>query len=132
MRDALSTVAQLMWARENQTIWTMPNVYALGPDGKVTDGCRALEAIRLIHDLDGLFQNLRGARDRLQKGIVPSEEVKKKAGDPSPQPHSTARFEAHVDTNPIRPAEQRYVQEHGSAAYAQLLVRLFDELFPPE
>jgi hypothetical protein len=43
---------------------------------------------------------------------------------------STARLEAHVDTNPIRPAERRYVQEHGSAAYAQLLGRLFDELFP--
>ncbi len=63
-----------MWARGQQTIWTMPNVYALGPDGKVADGCRALEALRVMHDLDGLFQNLRGARDRLRRGIVPSEE----------------------------------------------------------
>jgi len=130
MRDALSTVAQLMWARGSQTIWTMPNVYALGSDGKVADGCRALEAIRVIHDLDDLFQNLRGARDRLRRGIVPSEEIKKRVGERSPQAHSTARLEAHADTNPIRPAERRYVQEHGSAAYAQLLVRLFDELFP--
>jgi hypothetical protein len=56
MRDSLSTVAQLMWARGNQTIWTMPNVYALGPDGKVTDGCRALEAIRVIYDLEAFRQ----------------------------------------------------------------------------
>jgi hypothetical protein len=132
MRDGSYTVAQLMWERGQQTIWTMPNVYALGPDGKVADGCRALEALRVIHDLDGLFQNLRGARDRLQKGIVPSEEVKKRAGEPNPQPHVTARLEAHADTNPIHPAEQRYVQEHGSVAYDQLLARLFDELFPPE
>jgi len=76
MRDGSFTVAQLMWARGNQTIWTMPHVFALGTDGKVADGCRALEAIRLIHDLDGLFQNLRGARDRLRRGIVPSEEIK--------------------------------------------------------
>lgn len=48
------------------------------------------------------------------------------------QPHSSARIEAHADINPIRPAEQHYVQEHGSLAYAQLLVRLFDELFPAE
>jgi hypothetical protein len=123
MRDALSTVAQLRWPRGSQTSWTMPNVYALGPDGKVADGCRALEAIRVIHDLVDLFQNLRGARDRLQKGIVPSEEIKRRAGDPNPQPHSTARLEAHVDINPIRPAERRYVQEHGSAAYARLLGR---------
>ena len=132
MRDGSFTGSQLMWARGIQNIWTMPNVYALGSDGKVADGCRALEAIRVIHDLEALFQNLRGARDRLRRGIVSSEEIKKRAGDPNPQPHSTARLEAHVDTNPIRPAEQRYVQEHGSLAYAQLLVRLFDEMFPAE
>jgi len=132
MRDGSYTVAQLMWARGNQTIWTMPNVYAIGSDGKVADGCRALEALRVIHDLDDLFQNLRGARDRLRRGIVPSEEIKKRVGDPDPPPHSTARLEAHADTNPIRPAEQRYVQEHGSQVYQQLLRRLFDELSPPD
>ena len=68
MRDGAYTLAQLMWARGNQTIWTMPNVFALGADGKVADGCRAVEAVRVIHDLDDLFQNLRGARDRQQKG----------------------------------------------------------------
>jgi hypothetical protein len=130
MRDGSFTVAQLIWARGNQTIWTMPNVYALGSDGKVADGCRALDAIRVVHDLDDLFQNLRGARDRLQKGVVPSEEIKKHVENPKAQPHSTARLEAHADTNPIRPAEQRYVQEHGSVAYDLLLARLFDELFP--
>ena len=132
MRDGSFAVAQLMWARGNQTIWTMPNVFALGPDGKVADGCRALDAIRVIHDLDSLFQNLRGARYRLQKGVVPSEEIRKRVGNPNAQPHGTVRLEAHADTNPIRPAEQRYVQEHGSLAYDQLLARLFDELFPRE
>jgi len=130
MRDGGYTVAQLMWARGNQTIWTMPNVYALGPDGKVADGCRAIETVHVIHDLDDLFQNLRGARDRLRKGIVPSEKIKRRVGDPNAQPHSTARLEARADTNPIRPAEQRYVQEHGAMAYKELLARLFDELFP--
>jgi hypothetical protein len=132
MRDGSFTAAQLMWTREDRTIWTMPNVFALGTDGKVADGCRALEAIRVIHDLDDLFQNLRGARDRLGRGIVPSEEVKKRAAEPKAKPRTTARLEAHADTNPIRPAERRYVQEHGPVAYDQLLVRLFDELFPPE
>jgi len=132
MRDAEFTAAQFMWARGNQTIWTMPNVFALGSDGRVADGCRALDAIRVIHDLEALFQNLRGARDRLRRGILSSDEAKNRTTDPKAQPHSTSRLEAHVDTNPIRPAEQRYIQEHGSVAYAQLLARLFDELFPPE
>ena len=132
MRDGSYTVAQLMWARGNQTIWTMPNVFALGPDGKVANACRALEALRVIHDLDDLFQNLRGARDRLRKGIVPSDEIKKRLGDPNAQSHSTARLEPHADTNPIRLAERRFIQEHGSIANGHLLIRLFDELFPPE
>lgn len=130
MRDGSFTVAQLMWARGNQTIWTIPNVYALGPDGKVAYGCRALDAIRVIHDLENLFQNLRGARDRLRSGIVLSDETKKRVAQP--QPHGTVRLEAHADTNPIRPAEQRYLQEHGSLAYDQLLARLFGDLFPPD
>jgi len=132
MRDGSFTFAQLMWARGNQTIWTMPNVFALGPDGRVADSCRALDAIRVIHDLESLFQNLRGARDRLRNGIVPSEEIRKRVGDPNAQPHGTVRLEAHADTNPTRPAEQRYVQEHGTVAYDQLLARLFDALFPRE
>lgn len=132
MRDGSFTVAQLMWARGHQTIWTMPNVFALGGDGKVSDGCRALEVIRVIHDLEDSFQNLRGARDRLRSGIVLSDEIKKRVGEPNPQPHGTVRLEAHADTSPIRPAEQRYVQEHGSVAYNQLLARLFDHLLPPE
>jgi hypothetical protein len=64
----------------------------------------------VIHDLESLSQKLRGARDRLKKGIVPSEEIKKRVGDPNVQPHGTVRLEAHADPNPIRPAEQRYVQ----------------------
>src|SRR5437879_11202769 len=38
-----------------------------------------------IHDLDVMFDNLRGARDRLRKGIVASDEIKKhlKNADPS-------------------------------------------------
>ena len=132
MRDGSFTLAQLMWARGNQTIWTSPNLFALGSDGKIADGCRAIEAVRVIHDLEDLFQNLRGARNRVQRGIVPSEEIKKRAGEPRPQTHGWVRLEAHADTNPIRPAEQRFVQEHGSLAYDQLLARLFDELFPAE
>ena len=130
MRDGSLTVAQLMWARGMQQIWTMPNVYALGTDGKVANGCRALEAVRVIHDLDGLFQNLLSARDRLRKGIVPSEEFKKRAANPNPQERSVGRLQAHADPNPIRLAEQRYVQEHGAMAHELLLLRLFDELFP--
>ena len=132
MRDGDFTMAQMMWARVNQTVWTMPNIYALGPDGKVADGCRAVEALRVIHDLDSLFQNLRSARDRVRKGIVPSDLYEKRPEGSTSPPRTTARLEAHTVIDPIRPAEQRYLQEHGSRAYEQLLRRLFDELYPSE
>ena len=49
------------------------------------------------------------------------------------RPQTTARFVAHAaDTNPVRPAEQRFVQEHGSEVYERMLKRLFDELLPPD
>ena len=74
----------------------------------------------MIYDLDGLFQNLRNARDRLRKGIVPSERVSKPVESVNARPQATARLVAHADTNPIRPAEQRYVQEHGSASLSAI------------
>jgi len=88
--------------------------------GKVADGCRAVEVIRVIHDLDGLFQNLRSARDRVRRGIVPSEEVKRRVEGLNLRTQATTRLVAHADTNPVRPAEQRYVQGHGSRAYEQI------------
>lgn len=131
MRDAERTVAQHLWARGHQTIWTMPNIYAVGTDDKVAEGCRAIEAIRVIYDLER-FQNLRSARERVRKGILVSEQVKNRRADSKPQTKGSVLLAAHADDNPVRSAERRYLQEHGSLAYDQLLKRLFDELFPAE
>src|SRR3989442_3680271 len=110
MRDADYASGQAMWTRGmKETIWTRPNIYATGPDGKISDGCRAIEALRVIHDLDVMFDNLRGARDRLRKGIVASDEIKEhlKNADPSQRTTSGSkvRVELRVDTNPLRLAE---------------------------
>lgn len=129
MRDAELVVAQRMWARGIQTVWTMPKIFAVGPNGKVAEGCRAIETVRVIHDLDALFQNLRIARDRVRKGIVLSDEIKNDVIGANLRPQTVSRLEAHSDNNPVRLAEQRYSKEHGSWAYQQLLQRLFDELF---
>ncbi len=131
LRDAELTVAKYLWACGNQTIWTVPNIYALRADGKIGDGCRAIEAIRVIYDLDR-FQNLRAARDRIRRGVVASEEAKHVSADSTPQSQRGAVLVARADHNPVRSAERRYLQEHGPAAYDLLLKRLFDELFPAE
>lgn len=131
LRDAEFTVAKHLWARGSQTIWTVPNIYALGTDGKIEDSCRAIEAIRVIYDLDR-FQNLRAARDRVRRGVLVSEQIKNPMAGSKPQTKGSVRLSTRTDDNPVRSAESRYFQEHGSLAYDQLLKRLFDELFPAE
>jgi hypothetical protein len=129
MRDAEFVVAQRMWARGIQTVWTMPNIFAVRPNGKVAEGCRAIETVRVLHDLDALFQNLRFARDRVKKGVILSDEIKNPVVGANSRPQAASRLENRSDNNPVRLAEQRYSQVHGSWAYQQLLQRLFDELF---
>jgi hypothetical protein len=131
MRDATFAVAEVMWSRgTNQTAWTMPNIFAVGADGKVAEGCRALEALRVLHDLDQLFDNLRGARERLRQGIVASDAIKKSQENTKANQKTTARLIARVDTNPLWPAEYRYVSEHGADHLIQVEEMLFEELFP--
>jgi hypothetical protein len=131
MRDTTFAVGQMMWSRgTNQTAWTMPNIFAVGEDGKVAEGCRAVEALRIIHDLDQLFDNLRGARERLRQGIVASNVIKKSLENTNANQKTTARLTAWVDTNPLRPAEYKYVREHGADHLNRVVEMLFEELFP--
>jgi hypothetical protein len=129
MRDAERTVSQHLWGRGNQTIWTMPNVYTVGSDGKISEGCRAIEAIRVIYDLDR-FQNLRSARDRVRRGVLVSEQLRNRVANATPQSKGNVLLAVQADQNPVRDAERHYLQEHSLLAYDQLLKRLFDELFP--
>lgn len=137
LRDSMYlSASQYAWKRGlNQSIWTMPNVYALDADGKVAGGCRAVEALKLIHDMHDMFQNVRFARERVQKGVLASEAFKQRQLSP-PQPakamFSYAELHAISARNPIQPAVYRFQQEHGERAYQQLLRRLFAELFPAD
>jgi hypothetical protein len=130
LRDADLAISRLWWSRTNLTIWTMPNVYAVGSDGKVAEGCRAVETLRVLYDLDKLFDNLRGARGRVRQGILLSDEIGKSLNSPARKQKTTARLEARMDTNPLRPAEYRYLQEHGPYVLGGVVEKLFDELFP--
>jgi hypothetical protein len=79
MRDGAYAVSQHLWTHwHNQTVWSMPNIFAVDANGKIAEGCRAVEALRIIHDLDMMFDNLRSARKRIREGIVLSEETKKR------------------------------------------------------
>lgn len=65
--------ARLSWVRGEQQIWTIPDIIALGPDGKVANGSRALEAIRLLWLLGNNFDDFSRIHAEAQKGILLSE-----------------------------------------------------------
>jgi hypothetical protein len=133
LRDAQYATSQMLWERDiNRSVWTMPNLVAVGSNGKVANGCRALEAIRVIYSMDLIFENVRGARKRVQEGVVFSDELAKRASTQSTPSQSHATLTATFDTNPLRPAEQRYLRERGSVALNRLLTTLFSELFSDE
>jgi len=137
LRDSMYIGAsRFAWKRElMQSIWTMPNIYAMDADGKLASGCRALETLKIIHDIHETYSNLSAARERVHKGVLASDLLKQKENEQKPASVAVAgRSELRVVTiqDPIRPAVYRYQQEHGGHAYDQLVRRLFDELFPPE
>jgi len=125
-------MSRFVWTRGlGQSIWNMPNIYAVNDAGAIADGCRPLESLDILYDMHNLFQNVLSARDRIQKGIP--------LPDSAPHPQGTsARWVASSSlqtasfTDPVRPAAIRYQQEHGEKAYRDLLLRLFRELIPAE
>ena len=133
LRDMHYASASLMWANGwNQSIWTIPSVYAVGPDGRIADRCRPLEALHVFYDLDNHFRNLRAARKQLEKGTSFFDEMQGAKGWKRSLDRSKTRVEAsmEVEQNPVRNAEHRFMSEHGSAALYALLKRLTDEFLP--
>ncbi len=132
MRDQRFTIGKLMWARQTaQTIWTAPNIYAVGGDGKVASGCRPLEVLRLFWDLDHMFGNLRRAREQMKTGVLTSDRLEAHIEHPTPAPKTRAVLTVgKAMDNPVQKAERRYIQERGWENYSLLLERLFNELIP--
>jgi hypothetical protein len=135
LRDAMYTGIQAMWKREGitQQFWTMPNIYAVDVDGKVASGCRAVEALKLLHDMFDTFQMVQGARERVQKGVLVSDMVRPQKQSGTPRPAAArGHLMARQDPKPVLLAEIHYVQAHGEADYTRLMERLFAELFPTD
>jgi hypothetical protein len=128
--------ANFQWKRDMmQSVWTMPAIYAVAADGQLQDGCRALEALKLINEMHERFANVRAARVRLAKGL-PFPDVAKKTPSGATSAKGrlvmSGRAEAADLHNPVLPAALRYQQEHGDRAYDLLVMRLFDQLMPAQ
>jgi hypothetical protein len=135
LRDAMYSGSQFMWKNEmTQSLWSMPNVYAIDSDGRIASGCRAVEALKVIRDMHEMFGVVGSARARVQKGVLESDLRKQRLetaqfGRPI---FATTELHAIKNDNPVRPAAYHYQEQHGERAYQQLLRRLFAELFPAD
>jgi hypothetical protein len=129
LRDGTYTTARLLWPRkEVQTIWVMPSIYAAEPDGRVAQGCRALEAIKVLHDLAYEPENFQWARERARTGILFSDAIRQDQKQPPRAERSRGRVTIHTaPPNPLMIAGRRYVQERGEAAMARALEQMLSD-----
>lgn len=132
LRDSEYVNAQLSWTLGNQNIWSVPNIYAIGPDGKVANGCRAIEAIRVLWDLASQpNHSVLGTREIMKKGILLSDSFKNPTKPPAPGQMSMSVSIGKVTMiNPVEDAERQYVHDHGVGALNHAIHGLFDDLFP--
>jgi hypothetical protein len=131
LRDGSYSAARFMWSRGIRNVWAIPSIYATGPDGKVADGCTAVEALRVLYDLSNQFGNLRGARERVKQGIWVSNTLKPLPEGAVVKP-AAGRVSASVGRrdNPVEDAGIRYMQEHGQLGLNRAVEALLYDLFP--
>jgi hypothetical protein len=113
LRDGQCVSARLGWSEGQQQIWTIPGIFALGPNGKVANGSRALEAIRLLWILGNLTDDFAGIHEQVQKGVLLS--------DLFPHPEKPWKptggyASVRVVSYPVQQAASHYMHDHGARA----------------
>ncbi|HWG18950.1 MAG TPA: hypothetical protein VG225_00385 [Terracidiphilus sp.] len=131
LRDTYYVTSQLYWVRGHQDIWTVPNIYAVGPDGKVAHGCRALEVLNILWQLANQPDALQGTRDVIKKGQVWSDMYKNPSKPPAPgSERGYARLQVvQRPPNPLDQAALRYMHDHGVRALNHAIEGLLQDLF---
>jgi len=137
LRDAMVVGHRRIWQRTQfQSIWIAPGIYAVKADGTMAEGCRAVEALKIFHDLFSQPLLLQGTRQRVKEGVLLSDRLKQ-AGETTQKAstgYATVGFlrAGHMQSNPVLSAEGQYVRDHGQRDYDRLVMRLFEEFFPKE
>jgi hypothetical protein len=129
LRDMKYVSSQVLWARGSQSVWTISKIYAVGPDGKVAKGCRAVEAVNLLWQLGNQPEILEGVRELNRKGERWSDMVKNPSKPPKPGTVKSYLRAAVRPPNPLQQAANRYMDEHGARALNRAIESLLSELF---
>jgi hypothetical protein len=132
LRDASFASAEGTWPKY-QSFWSMPNVYAATTDGRLADGCRPLEALLILHDINHLFVNLLSARERVAKGILASGQIRKHFEEKGVTRKATL---VSMAENPaqrqLRHAEEDYFESHGEVATTVRVLQLVSQVLGDE
>jgi hypothetical protein len=132
LRDSYYVTSQLSWTRGNQNIWTVPNIYAVGQDGKVANGCRALEVLNVLWELGNQPGALSSAREMTRKGELMSDMYKNPSKPPAPGSEK-ASFAAgrivQMPPNLVQEAALRYMHNHGVRGLNSAIEGLLQNLF---
>jgi hypothetical protein len=131
LRDTYYVTSQLSWARNNQNIWTIPNIFAAGQDGKVANGCRALEVLNILWQLGNQPEALTSTRNLIAMNDRFSDDYKNPSKPPAPgseKGYMTVQL-VQMQPNPVEQAAERYMHDHGvrgmDIAIEDLLKALF-------
>lgn len=126
LRDAQYASERIFWVRE-QDIWTIPGVFAVGPDGKIAQGSRVLEAIRLLWLLGNNEDDFPGIHAATQKGVLVSDLLRQEAKSGSGQAQGSVAF-ARTVSFPVQQAAFRYQRDHGARALNRAIEDLLKNL----
>jgi hypothetical protein len=129
LRDAQYVSARIAWDGYEKDIWTIPGVFALEPDGRVANGSRALEAIRLLWQLGSTTDDFPAIHTEAEKGVLLSDRLLHPQDPPAPGYQRRAYVTARIaPPNPIREAAFRYAHDHGAHALNHAIEGLLKDL----
>lgn len=129
LRDSYYTTSQVLWAQDGQNIWMVPNFYAVGSDGKVANGCRALEVLNIVWQLANQPELLQGTCELIDKGQRTSDFYKDPKKPRTPGSDKGTVILRQMPPNPVYIAGQHYTREHGIGALNSAIEGLLNELF---
>jgi hypothetical protein len=127
LRDAQYMSARISWFNYEKDIWTIPGIFAVGPDGKVANGSRTLEAIRLLWLLGNNEDDFPGIHAATQKGVLFSELIKQQAKSGSGQAQGSVLV-ARLVSYPVQQAAFHYQRDHGTRALNRAIEDLLKNL----
>lgn len=132
LRDAHYSIAKISSARENLNIWTMPNMYAVESDGKISSGARPVEALYVLYTLNEMFDNMVYPRELMRQGKLASQLIgeKRQAAQSSSRELRTATTSLSSYRDKLRECQYAYIQKHGRRAYEKKLKEMFDRVIP--